>query len=68
MATANKCPLCGHLNQCAMEIELETGVKQPPCWCMAVKFDANVLARVPSEKRNLACICADCAATGAVQG
>ncbi|MEQ1535477.1 MAG: cysteine-rich CWC family protein [Burkholderiaceae bacterium] len=46
-----------------MEIERETGVKQTePCWCTAVKFDADLLARVLSEKRNLACICAACAA------
>ena len=66
--TANKCPLCGQLNQCAMEIERETGVKQAPCWCTAVKFDADLLARVPAEKRNLACICAACATSGGLQG
>jgi hypothetical protein len=44
-----------------MEIERETGVKQPPCWCTAVKFDEKLLARVPAEKSNLACICAACA-------
>lgn len=59
-ATANLCPLCGHVNQCAMDIERETGVKQAPCWCTAVKFDAALLERVPAEKRNIACICAAC--------
>jgi len=44
-----------------MEIERETGVKQAPCWCTAVKFDADLLARVPPKKRNLACICEKCA-------
>lgn len=67
-AKANKCPLCGHINQCAMEIEREIGVKQAPCWCTAVKFDADLLARVPPEKRNLACICAACATSGVLQG
>jgi hypothetical protein len=58
---ANICPLCGQINQCIMEIERETGIKQTePCWCTAVKFDADLLARVPPEKRNLACICAAC--------
>jgi Cysteine-rich CWC len=61
LATANKCPLCGHVNQCAMEIERETGVQQAPCWCTAVKFEADLLARVSVEKRNLACICEKCA-------
>jgi Cysteine-rich CWC len=60
-ATANKCPLCGQKNQCAMETERETGVKQAPCWCTAVKFEADLLARVSVEKRNLACICEKCA-------
>jgi hypothetical protein len=59
---ANMCPLCGQINQCIMEIERETGIKQTePCWCTGVKFDADLLARVPPEKRNLACICATCA-------
>jgi hypothetical protein len=72
-ATANinkmKCPLCGHVNQCAMVIERESGIKQTePCWCTAVKFDADLLARVPPEKRNLACICAACATSHDLQG
>lgn len=67
--TANLCPLCGHVNQCIMEIERETGIKQTaPCWCTAVKFDADLLARIPPEKRNLACICAACATSGGLQG
>ena len=68
-AIPNKCPLCGQLNQCIMEIERETGVKQTePCWCTAVKFDADLLARIPPEKRNLACICAACATSVVLQG
>jgi len=59
---SNICPLCGHINHCAMEIERESGIKQTePCWCTEVKFDADLLDRVPPEKRNLACICAACA-------
>ena len=34
-ADPNHCPLCGQPNECAMEIERATGVKQPPCWCQA---------------------------------
>jgi hypothetical protein len=68
-AMANKCPLCGDVNQCVMEIERETGVKQTaPCWCTGVKFDADLLARVPAGKRNLACICAACATSAVLQG
>jgi hypothetical protein len=68
-AIANICPLCGHINKCIMEIERETGIKQTePCWCTAVKFDADLLARVAPEKRNLACICAACATSAGLQG
>jgi hypothetical protein len=56
-----RCPLCGKPNQCAMEVEHATGVKQPPCWCTQVKFDAELLSSVPEEARSVACICAACA-------
>lgn len=55
------CPLCGQANQCAMEVERETGVKQPPCWCSQIKFDAELLSRVPEQARGIACLCAACA-------
>ena len=55
------CPLCGQPNQCAMEIERATGVRQPPCWCMEVDFTAELLAKVPQDAKNRACICAACA-------
>lgn len=56
-----RCPLCGQSNQCAGQIERSTGVKQPPCWCTTVRFDATLLARVPPEAHRLACICRACA-------
>lgn len=55
------CPLCGQANQCAMELERSTGVKQPPCWCTQARFDAALLARVPEQASGKACICAACA-------
>jgi len=58
---SSRCPLCGKPNQCAMEVERETGVKQPPCWCTQVTFDAALLSSVPEEARGTACICAACA-------
>jgi hypothetical protein len=65
IATANFCPICGHNNKCAKESERESGIKQTePCWCMEVKFDVDLLARVPLEKRNLACICLECTKSG----
>jgi hypothetical protein len=61
---ATACPLCGQTNQCAMEAERVTGVKQPPCWCTQATFTAELLARIPAPARGKACICAACA-TGA---
>ncbi|MDM0001511.1 cysteine-rich CWC family protein [Variovorax sp. J22P240] len=63
----SRCPLCGETNRCAMELARETGQAQPPCWCMEADFSADLLARVPAEKRRLACICARCAALAVVQ-
>ncbi|MBC7604810.1 MAG: cysteine-rich CWC family protein [Ramlibacter sp.] len=54
------CPLCAQRNACAMEIERETGVKQPPCWCTEVDFNAKLLARVPAELQRKSCICEAC--------
>ncbi len=58
---AERCPLCGQDNQCAMEVEKATGEKQPPCWCTKVDFSAELLARLPVEARHKACICEACA-------
>jgi hypothetical protein len=59
--SASYCPLCGKVNQCAMEVENATGVKQPPCWCTQVDFSAELLAKVPVEAQRQACICEACA-------
>jgi hypothetical protein len=56
------CPLCGQANLCAMEQARRTGQAQPPCWCLAVAIAPATLAAIPPEARNLACICAACAA------
>lgn len=58
---ATRCPLCGQVNQCAMEIERTSGVRQPPCWCTQVDFNRELLERLPAQARGLACICAACA-------
>ena len=54
------CPLCGAANQCAMEIEKTTGITQPPCWCTAVTFDAQLIDQVEPASRARACICQVC--------
>jgi hypothetical protein len=55
------CPLCGQLNRCAMEIARETGSAPEACWCTEIDFNADLLARVPTEAQRLACICETCA-------
>ncbi|WP_218509466.1 cysteine-rich CWC family protein [Variovorax sp. dw_308] len=59
------CPLCGAANACAMEVARETGVAQPPCWCMSATFTAALIQSVPPQARGTACICAACAAKAA---
>jgi hypothetical protein len=57
----NLCPLCQQPNQCAMEVEHATGVKQPLCWCNQMKFEATLLSKIPEHARGKACLCAACA-------
>jgi hypothetical protein len=59
---ATACPLCGQANRCALEVERETGVPQESCWCTRLDFTDELLAQVPAEAKDLACICAACAA------
>ena len=59
------CPLCGRANSCAMEQLRASGEPQPPCWCTNVTFDADLLARVPTEAQRLACIGPACARAAA---
>lgn len=70
-----RCPLCGGDNRCAMEIERDTGVQQPPCWCVSATFSPALLARIPADAEGKACVCATCLArfeaerqTGAGEG
>ena len=56
-----RCPLCGEPNRCAMEVERETGVKQPLCWCTQARFEATLLSRIPEHARGKACLCPACA-------
>ena len=60
-ADPTRCPLCGQPNQCAMEVERATGVKQPPCWCSQARFEASLLSRIPEHARGKACLCPACA-------
>jgi hypothetical protein len=54
---ARQCPLCGHANEC----QLCTGAGwKGPCWCAAVEIPDTLLAQVPPELRNRACVCRAC--------
>lgn len=61
------CPLCGTYNLCGnlglMESKVSDTAKPSSCWCMNLKiiFPAELLAQVPNEIKNTACICASCA-------
>ncbi|MGE0099172.1 MAG: cysteine-rich CWC family protein [Hydrogenophaga sp.] len=63
-----RCPLCGGDNRCALEIERETGVSQPPCWCMSATFLPALLEQVPEAARGQACVCAACVAAALEAG
>lgn len=56
-----RCPLCGHANQCAMELARATGTTPAPCWCTEVKFAPELLDRIPDEAQRRACVCQACA-------
>ncbi|MGH6648655.1 cysteine-rich CWC family protein [Aquabacterium sp.] len=58
MTSPDACPLCGGPNACAVSAG---GSTDAPCWCRSAVFSEELLARVPSAQRGLACICARCA-------
>ncbi|VTU38474.1 hypothetical protein H6CHR_05229 [Variovorax sp. PBL-H6] len=65
---ASRCPVCGEANRCAIELERETGQPQGACWCMQARVGPEALARVPSDARGVACICARCAMRAVAPG
>jgi hypothetical protein len=56
---AHTCPLCGGPNGCA---PASCGRFDVDCWCSRARIPADVLARIPADQRNRACVCARCAA------
>lgn len=54
---AAKCPLCGRPNECQL---CTAAAYKGPCWCATVSIPEELLARVPPELRNKACICRAC--------
>ena len=51
------CPLCGGANDCQLASPV---AYKGPCWCAHEEFSAELLARVPENFRNRACICRSC--------
>jgi prepilin-type processing-associated H-X9-DG protein/prepilin-type N-terminal cleavage/methylation domain-containing protein len=53
----NQCPLCGAANGCQL---CSPAAYKGSCWCARVEMPEPLLARVPENFRNRACICRDC--------
>jgi hypothetical protein len=51
-----KCPLCGEPNQCALAADPAAR----ECWCDAVVFPAELLAKIPREAVRKTCVCQSC--------
>jgi prepilin-type N-terminal cleavage/methylation domain-containing protein/prepilin-type processing-associated H-X9-DG protein len=51
------CPLCGGANDCQL---CTPAAHKGPCWCVKTEIPEALLARVPEEFRNRACICQNC--------
>ena len=53
----NQCPLCGAANECELSSDAP---HKGPCWCARVEMPEALLAQVPENLRNRACICRGC--------
>jgi len=62
-AGADRCPLCGEANGCAIAAQ-----SQAPCWCVDASFDATLRARAARAEGLPRCICARCASVAVVAG
>lgn len=58
MPKPDLCPACGARNDCSLTVP-QTADRA--CWCFAVTIDPAVLAALPAELRNQACLCPACA-------
>ncbi len=54
--TPTTCPLCHRPNQC----EAATPGTNGRCWCFDLHVPAALLAQLPADQRNTACICREC--------
>ena len=53
----NQCPLCGGANECQL---CTPAAYKGQCWCARMEMPAALLARVPENLRDRACICQHC--------
>ncbi len=53
----NQCPLCGGENECQL---CTPAAYKGQCWCARLEMPAALLARVPENLRDRACICQYC--------
>jgi hypothetical protein len=53
------CPLCGGPNGCPLA---RPGTDPAGCWCHQTEFPESILARIPPEARDVACVCHACVA------
>jgi hypothetical protein len=54
---AAHCPLCRRVNECQL---CSVAAYKGPCWCARMEIPDALLAEVPSDLRNQACVCRDC--------
>ncbi|MEK9689172.1 MAG: cysteine-rich CWC family protein [Burkholderiaceae bacterium] len=54
------CPLCGAPNACQMASPPTDTDTPGPCWCVTATFPPELLAKVPPDAANRACICYQC--------
>jgi len=52
-----RCPLCGAANDCQL---CTVAAYKGPCWCATVRIPEELLAQIPPEARNRACLCRNC--------
>ena len=51
------CPLCGQPTDCQ---RCTAAAYKGPCWCARVEIPEALLAQVPVDQRNQACLCRAC--------
>jgi hypothetical protein len=54
----NICPACGSSNNCTLA---DPRTADQACWCFSATIDPAVLAALPEELKNKACLCPRCA-------